>query len=47
MSSLMRGVGRDVENMDPAQPFKEQFIEADRKWGEPPVWQTIKLFSGP
>ena len=47
MSSLMRGVGRDVEKMDPAQPFKEQFIEADRQVGRPAVWQTIKLFSGP
>ena len=47
MSSLMRGVGRDVEKMDPGLPFKEQFIEADRKWGDPLVWQTIKLFSGP
>ncbi len=32
--------------MDPAQPFKEQFIEADKKWGDLGVWQTIKLFSG-
>ena len=34
ISSLMRGVGRDVEDMDPGQPFKEQFIEADEDWGE-------------
>ena len=46
MSSLMRGVGRDVKKMDPAQPFKDQFIAADKKWGDPAVWQTIKLFSG-
>ena len=47
ISSLMRGTGRDVEDMDPACPFKEQFIESDEDWGELPVWQTIKLFSGP
>ena len=47
MSSLMRGAGRDIEDMDPGQPFKAQFIDADEDWGEPPVWRTIKLFSGP
>ncbi|MFO1142936.1 MAG: ABC transporter permease [Amaricoccus sp.] len=46
MSSLMRGVVRDLKKMDPAQPFKDQFIAADKKWGDPAVWQTIKLFSG-
>ena len=46
ISSLMRGVTRDIKDMDPEQPFKEQFLEADRKWGDPGVWQTIKLFSG-
>jgi putative spermidine/putrescine transport system permease protein len=46
MSSLMRGVVRDLRKIDPNQPFKEQFIEADRKWGDPAIWQTIKLFSG-
>ena len=47
MSSLLRGTGRDVEDMDPARPFKEQFIESDDAWGQMPVWQTIKLYSGP
>jgi putative spermidine/putrescine transport system permease protein len=47
MSSLMRGVGRDIRDMDPAQPLKEQFIDGDRKWGEPATWQTIQTFSGP
>ena len=47
MSSLMRGVGRDIRRMDAEQPFKEQFIEADKKWGDPATWLTIKLFSGP
>jgi putative spermidine/putrescine transport system permease protein len=46
ISSLMRGVTRDLRQMDPAQPFKEQFLEADQKWGDPVIWQTIKLFSG-
>lgn len=46
MSSLMRGVTRDLRKMDPSQPFKEQFIAADKKWGDLGVWQTIKLFSG-
>ncbi|MFQ8430942.1 ABC transporter permease [Amaricoccus sp. W119] len=46
MSSLLRGVGRDLRDIDPALPAKEQFIEADRKWGDPRVWQTIKLYSG-
>jgi putative spermidine/putrescine transport system permease protein len=46
-SSLIRGTGRDVDDMDPALPFKEQFIEADDAWGEVPVWQTLKLYSGP
>ena len=31
----MRGVARDLKKMDPAQPFKDQFIAADKKWGEP------------
>jgi putative spermidine/putrescine transport system permease protein len=47
MSSLMRGTGRDVEDMDPARPFKEQFIESDDAWGELPTWRTIRAFSGP
>ena len=46
MSSLLRGSARDIRGMDPALPFKEQFIEADRKWGDLAVWQTIRMFSG-
>ena len=45
VSSLMRKTGRDVEDMDPALPFKAQFIDTDEDWGEPDIWQTIKLFS--
>jgi putative spermidine/putrescine transport system permease protein len=46
MSSLMRGVMRDLRKMDPAQPLKAQFIEGDKKWGELGTWQTIKMYSG-
>ena len=46
-SSLMRGVTRDLRKMDPSQPFKEQFIASDPKWGDLETWRTIKLFSGP
>ncbi len=45
-SSLMRGVARDLKKMDTSQPFKEQFIAGDKKWSDPAVWQTLKLFSG-
>jgi putative spermidine/putrescine transport system permease protein len=31
--------------MDPAPPFREQFLEADDEWGDLKVWQTLKLFS--
>jgi putative spermidine/putrescine transport system permease protein len=47
ISSLFRGAARDLRDIDPALPFKEQFIEADEDWGDPAVWQTIALFSGP
>jgi putative spermidine/putrescine transport system permease protein len=47
MSSLMRGAARDVRRMETDQPFKEQFLDADGKWGDLRTWQTIKLFSGP
>ena len=46
MSSMMRGAGRDIRDMDPAQPLKDQFIAADKKWGDIATWQTIKRFSG-
>jgi putative spermidine/putrescine transport system permease protein len=44
-SGLMRSTGRDVEDMDPSLPLREQFIESDSEWGELPIWQTIKLYS--
>ncbi len=46
ISSLFRKTGRAVEDMDPSKPLQPQFIEADKDWGELPVWQTIKLYSG-
>ena len=46
-SGLFRKTGRDVARMDPALPFKEQFIEVDGDWGQVGIWQTIQLFSGP
>jgi putative spermidine/putrescine transport system permease protein len=47
ISSLMRKSGRDVEDMDPSMPFREQFLEIDDDWGSVPLWQTVKLYSGP
>ena len=31
MSSLLRSANRDIRKLDPGQPFKNQFIEADKK----------------
>jgi putative spermidine/putrescine transport system permease protein len=31
MSSLLRSAGRDIRELDPGQPFKNQFIEVDKK----------------
>jgi putative spermidine/putrescine transport system permease protein len=45
-SGLFRKTGRDVADMDPALPLKEQFIESDREWGQTSIWRTIQLFSG-
>jgi putative spermidine/putrescine transport system permease protein len=47
ISSLMRKSGRDIEDMDPSMPFREQFLEIDEEWGSVPLWQTIKLYAGP
>ena len=46
ISSLLRKTGRDVEDMDPSMPFREQFLEVDEDWGSVPIWQTIKMYSG-
>ena len=46
ISSLMRKSGREVEDMDPSLPYREQFLDIDEDWGSLPIWQTIKLYSG-
>lgn len=48
ISSLFRKIGRDVPDWDPATdgPFKEKFLEADKKWGDIEVWRTIRSYSG-
>ncbi|PVB62283.1 ABC transporter permease [Labrenzia sp. 011] len=45
MSSLFRKTGRRIKRMDEAGPFKEQFLEADRKWGELATWNVLRQFS--
>ncbi|WP_236042531.1 ABC transporter permease [Roseibium aggregatum] len=45
ISSLFRKTGRRIKRMDEAGPFKEQFLEADGKWGDVEVWQVLKQLS--
>ncbi|MET1413025.1 ABC transporter permease [Roseibium sp. HPY-6] len=45
ISSLFRKTGRRIKRMDEDTPFKEQFIAADKKWGEVEVWQVLKQYS--
>ncbi|MES0883383.1 ABC transporter permease [Roseibium sp. SCP14] len=45
ISSLFRKTGRRIKRMDEAGPFKEQFLDADRKWGDVSTWQVLKQFS--
>ncbi len=45
ISSLFRKTGRRIKRMDEAGPFKEQFLSADKKWGQPQTWQVLKQFS--
>jgi putative spermidine/putrescine transport system permease protein len=47
ISSLFRKSGREVEDMDPALPYKAQFLEIDDGWADIDVWRTIKNYSGP
>jgi putative spermidine/putrescine transport system permease protein len=47
ISSLFRKSGRRVEDMDPAIPYKQQFLDIDDEWGDVEVWRTIKNYSGP
>ncbi|MEZ5536087.1 MAG: ABC transporter permease [Thiolinea sp.] len=46
MSSLFRKLTRRVEKME-APPYREQFIEADKRWGDPATWELIKRYSYP
>ncbi|MES0810398.1 ABC transporter permease [Roseibium sp. SCPC15] len=45
ISSLFRKTGRRIKRMDEAGPFKEQFLDADKKWGNVSTWQVLKQFS--
>lgn len=45
MSSLFRKVGKDVSKMQPTTGYKEQFIAADKAWGDIKTWTTFKLYS--
>ncbi|MEP4033512.1 ABC transporter permease subunit [Roseibium polysiphoniae] len=44
ISSLFRKTGRRVKQMT-EPPYKEQFLKADKKWGQVDTWQTLKQFS--
>ena len=44
-SSLMRKSGRAVEKIE-GPDVKGQLIAADSAWGDPVIWQTLKLYSG-
>ncbi|WP_305984973.1 ABC transporter permease [Roseibium sp. MMSF_3544] len=45
ISSLFRKTGRRIKRMDEDGPFKDQFIGADKKWGEVETWQVLQQFS--
>ncbi|MBO6754731.1 MAG: ABC transporter permease [Roseibium sp.] len=45
ISSLFRKTGRRINRMDEAGPFKDQFLNADKKWGEVETWQVLKQYS--
>ena len=45
MSSLFRKMGRKVRRLEDG-PLKAQFIDADRRWGDPSYWKAIKQYSG-
>ncbi len=47
MSSLFRQAGRKIRRMDPDQPWREQFLEINGKWGDPEVWGVIQTYSSP
>jgi len=47
VASLFRKSGRRIKKWDLAEdaPFKEKFLDLDKKWGEPELWQLLKLYS--
>ena len=45
VSSLFRKTGRGIKRMDEAGPYKEQFIDLDKDWGNVETWQVLKRFS--
>ena len=47
MSSLFRKAPKDLKKMQADKPYKEQFIAADKNWGDLKTWSTIKLYATP
>ncbi|TXH69523.1 MAG: ABC transporter permease [Thiothrix sp.] len=45
MSSLFRKVGKDVSKMQASVSYKEQFLAADKAWGDLKTWNLLKLYS--
>lgn len=45
MSSLFRKVGKDVSKMQAGLSYKEQFIAADKAWGNINTWTLLKVYS--
>lgn len=45
ISSLFRKTGRRIKRMDEGGPFKDQFLDADKKWGDVATWQVLQQFS--
>ncbi|MFM2319479.1 MAG: hypothetical protein RLZZ215_2100, partial [Pseudomonadota bacterium] len=45
MSSLFRKVGKDVGKMKEGVSYKEQFLAADKAWGDLKTWNLLKLYS--
>ncbi|WP_298611109.1 ABC transporter permease [uncultured Thiothrix sp.] len=45
MSSLFRKVGKDVSKMKEGVSYKEQFLAADKAWGDLNTWNLFKLYS--
>ncbi len=46
-SSLFRKSGRKIKRMDMENTpsFKDAFIKIDKKWGEVPIWRTLRIYS--